>query len=217
MHDLPATTEAPPFGARRLLLFGTGSLSVAFLPWWVTWLRTAYPALEVRTVVTRSAQRFVSRHALTALAGQAVPLDAWPDERDEPVPGPVHVDYASWPDAIAVYPATFHFLARFALGLADTPMLLALQTTAAVVGVAPAVPPGAVDSFTYRRHLAALARRPNTTVAGPVEGRSAHTRDRAIGTAAPLPVLLANLELVRRSAGGNHTGELRKDAIPWPG
>jgi hypothetical protein len=217
MLEVPATADAPEFGARRLLVFGTGSLAAAFLPWWINWVRLAYPALELRMVVTRSAERFVSRHALTALAGLAVPLDVWPNEHDEPVPGSVHVEYATWPDAIAVYPATFHFLARFAAGLADTPMMLALQTTAAVVGVAPAVPPGAVDSFSYRRHLAVLAKHPNTTVVTPREGRSAHTGDLAMGTAAPLPVLLSQMELLRRSGSGHADAiDVRRiEAAPW--
>jgi hypothetical protein len=208
--------DAPPFGPKRLLLFGTGSIAVAFLPWWINWLREAYPVLELRTVITASAQRFVSRHALTALAGAAVPLDVWPTERDEPVPGSVHVEYATWPDAIAVYPATFHCVARLATGLADTPMLLALQTTAAVVGVAPSVPPGAVDSYTYRRHVGALARRPNTTVASPVRGRSAHTGDQAVGTAAPLPALLAQMELIRRGGEPDaHRDRADRGDQPW--
>jgi hypothetical protein len=172
--------------------------------------------LELRTVITASAQRFVSRHALTALAGAAVPLDVWPTERDEPVPGSVHVEYATWPDAIAVYPATFHCVARLATGLADTPMLLALQTTAAVVGVAPSVPPGAVDSYTYRSHVGALARRPNTTVASPVRGRSAHTGDQAVGTAAPLPALLAQMELIRRGGEPDaHRDRADRGDQPW--
>src|SRR5689334_18460070 len=84
MRDAPDIADAPPFGAKRLLLFGTGSITVSFLPWWVTWLREAYPALEFRTVITASAARFVSRHTLTALTGTVVPLDVWPTERDEP-------------------------------------------------------------------------------------------------------------------------------------
>jgi hypothetical protein len=218
MRELPDTADAPPFGAKRLLLFGTGSIAVAMLPWWINHLRQAYPELEVRTVITSSAQRFVSRHTLTALSGAAVPLDVWPTERDEPVPGSMHVEYATWPDTIAVYPATLHCVARLATGLADTPMLLALQITTAVVGVAPSLPPGAVDSYTYRRHLAALTRRPNTTVANPVPGWSVHTGDQSIGTAAPLPALLAQMELIRRAGNpddrrdrAERTGQDRED------
>lgn len=217
MSDPLAAAAAPPFGAERLLLFVTGSLSATFVPWWVNWLRPSYPALELRVVMTRSAQRFVSRHALTALTERTVALDTWPGDEDEPVPGSVHVEYATWSDAIAVYPATFHFLSRYATGLADTPMLLALQCTSAVVGVAPAVPPGAVESPGYRQHVAALARRSNTTIVDPQEGRSAHTGELAVGTAGPLPVLLSQMELLRRSgANGRRAREPRpKETIAW--
>ena len=216
MDESTSAAAVPEFGARRLLLFGTGSIGAAFLPWWVNWLTAAYPDLELRVVVTRSAQRFVSRHALTAFARQHVSLDQWPDEHDEPVPGSVHVEYATWPDAIAVYPATFHFLARLATGLADTPMMLALQCTSAVVGVAPAVPPGAVRSAAYGAHIAALARRPGITVAAPMNGRSAHTGDVGVGAAAPLPVLLRQMELLRRSGDQQANGRARpEEAGAW--
>jgi Flavoprotein len=198
VNELPPAGQAPAFGAERLLLFGTGSLGVTLLPWWVDWLGMAYPHLEVQVVVTRSALRFVGRHSLGAVTRRGVAVDAWPGEPDEPVP---HMEYATWPDAIAVYPATFHFVARFTVGLADTPMTLALQCTSAVVGVAPALPPGAAESFGYRQHLAALSRRPNVTVAHPIGGQSAHTGGASMGTAAPLPVLLYQMEMLRRSNG----------------
>jgi hypothetical protein len=198
--------DPPAFDAERLLLFGTGSLRVAQLPGWVDWLRVTYPATDLRIVLTRSAQRFVSRQALAATTRRPVALDVWPDGDGDSVPDSTHVEYASWPDAIAVYPATFNFLARFATGLADTPMLLALQCTTAVIGMAPSVPPGAVTSHAYRAHLAALARRPNVTVLAPVMGVSAHTGAIGIGVAGPLPSLLRRLETLRRGRGTSAAG-----------
>ena len=71
---------APPFGARRLLLVGTGAISIVQLPFWLNWLGTTYPDLEVQVVLTRSGERFVSRHAISALT-RLVPLDdRWPEE-----------------------------------------------------------------------------------------------------------------------------------------
>lgn len=192
-------TEVPVLGARRLLLYGTGSLGVAFLPSWVSWLRSSYTDIELRIVLTHSAERFVTRQSVAALAGQNVQLDVW---TDEPAPASPHVDLATWPDMIAVYPASFNLLGRFATGLADTPMTLALQCTAAVIGVAPAVPPGAVNSIGYRQHRAALAQRPNVTVADPVPGLSVHTGRRDAWVAALLPVLLRQMESLRRQLAG---------------
>ncbi|MEU4408992.1 flavoprotein [Streptosporangium sp. NPDC023963] len=184
-------TSAPPFGAERLLVLATGSLGAAFLPYWLNWLRHGYPRLEVRVVLTRSAERFVTRQSVAAITGRDVPLDVWPQD---PEPGSPHVEYASWPDTVLVYPATYHFLSRFAGGCGDTPALLALQCTSALIGIAPALPPGAAGSYAYRRNLAALKDRPNVVVADPVPTLSTHTRERDALAAAPLSALIEQLE-----------------------
>lgn len=192
--ELPA--DPPLLRAERLLVFGTGSLAVTFLPYWLNWLKLLYPQLEVRVVVTASAERFVTRQALASVLGREVPVDAWPDH---PRPGAPHVDYASWPDTVLVYPATYHFLGRFANGLGDTPMLLALQCTSAMVGIAPALPPGGGDSFAYLRHRALIEERPNVAFADPVPGFSAHTGEPTRLAAASLPELIERVE-ERRAA-----------------
>ncbi|MFF6774200.1 flavoprotein [Streptomyces sp. NPDC012637] len=168
-----ATADAlvvPPFGIRRLLLVVTGSTTAAGLPQWLTWLRQGYPGLTVRVVMSRSAQRFVTPLSLGLRADGPVDTDAW-EECDEAR----HVEYAQWAEAVLVYPATFHFTARLALGLADTPALLALQCTDALVAVAPSLPPGGFDSPAFRRHWAELASRPNVVLVPPVPGYSLTT------------------------------------------
>ncbi|MER6178216.1 flavoprotein [Streptosporangium sp. NPDC001681] len=184
----------PPFHAERLLILATGSLGAAFLPYWLNWLRRSYRSLDVRVVVTRSAERFVSRQAIAALIGKDVPVDAWPDV---PAPESPHADYAIWPDTVMVYPATYHFLGRFANGLADTPMLLALQCTSALIGIAPALPPGATRSYAYQQHRAAIEGRPNVVVVDPVPVLSTHTRGRDALGAAPLSTLIERLAELR--------------------
>ncbi|MFF3333702.1 flavoprotein [Streptomyces sp. NPDC002888] len=186
---------APPFGAERLLLVGTGAVQVALLPTWINWLRVSYPELDVRIVVTRSAERFVSRTALSAIGGTEVLLDTWPED---PNAGALHMELAEWADAVAVYPATVHFVSRFALGLTDTPVQLALQCTRAPIAVAPALPPGCRDNPVLTGHLQSLATRPNITVIPTVTGRSVST-DRPDGASPPpLPVVLDRLERLRR-------------------
>ncbi|MEU5317494.1 flavoprotein [Streptomyces sp. NPDC021056] len=209
----------PPFGARRLLYVGTGSIGVAHAPYWVTLLRLGYPELGLRVVMTRSAERFVSRGALAPMAGGEVLLDAWPDG---PVQSALHVELAEWADAVIVQPATLHFLARFARGLADTPVLLALQCTTVPIVLAPALPPGAVESVAYRRHLAALAERPNVAVVPPVPGTSATTGRKDASAAAGLPDLLRAAEdlrmrLARGGRGGRTTDSpTARDHPPLP-
>lgn len=188
MPDEPAHAEGvPPFRARRLLIVGSGALGVAFLPFWLNWLRGAYPELETRVVLTRTAERFVTREALTAIGGAPALQDRWPEGTTG---GARHVEWAGWPEAIAVYPAGMHYIARLALGLGDAPSLLALQCTGAVVGIAPSLPPGATEhGHALRGHLATLEER-GVVIAPPHAGRSATTGQDDAAVAAPLPVLL---------------------------
>ncbi|MET8054784.1 MULTISPECIES: flavoprotein [unclassified Streptosporangium] len=194
MSEAGQPQSAPSFRAERLLVLVTGSLNATFVPYWFNWLRLFYPCLDIRAVVTRSAERFVTRQSLASILNKDVPLDVWPDV---PKPGSPHVDYASWPDTVLVYPATYHFLSRFANGFGDTPMLLALQCTSALIGIAPAVPPNAIRSYAYQQHQAAIKARPNVAFVDPVLGISAHTREESVAAAAPLPTLIERLEKLR--------------------
>lgn len=194
----PVSPSVPAFTVSRLLLVGSGSLGVSDLPFWIDWLRYAYPRMSQRVVLTRSAERFVTRAALAARAGCDVDVDVWPAEPTWPAR---HVEWADWAEAIVVYPATFHFVARLALGLADSPALLTAQCTTAVVGLAPALPPGGPTSAGYEMHRAALAKRPNVVVAPPRPAISV-TTGRADGwSAAPLPDLLRLVERRRNQPG----------------
>lgn len=183
---------------RRLLLVGTGALGVSSLPGWLGWLRESHPQIETRVALTRQAATFVAPAALTAIGGRPLFHDVWPSEPQVTAP---HVDLADWPDAVAVFPATFHFVSRLALGLADTPVMLALQCTAAPIGLAPALPPGGYQSHAFRSHLAALHARPQVVVAEPEWGRSVTTGRLERSTAAPLPTLLDLIEKHRRNLG----------------
>ncbi|MFF0560642.1 flavoprotein [Streptomyces sp. NPDC020472] len=193
------TAQAPEFSARRLLIVGTGALGVSSLPGWLGWLRETYPETETKVLLTRQAATFVSPAALTAIGGRPVLHDVWPTEPEVAAP---HVRLGEWADAIAVYPATFHFVSRFATGLADTPAMLALQCTTAPIGIAPALPPGGYESHAFRSHLAALGHRPNVVVAAPEPGRSVTSGRVEASTAAPLTTLLPLIEELRAKAGG---------------
>ncbi|MGW7548367.1 flavoprotein [Streptomyces sp. NPDC054770] len=159
----------PRTGARNLLLVATGSISAAYLPASLTWLRLTYPQICTRVVVTRSAERFVSREALSAITGNEVCPDTWPQG---PRAEALHVEWGQWAHATVVFPATYHFVARLALGLADSPALLAVQCGRGPVGIAPALPPGGWESPAMAGHVAALRRRPRTVVADPLPARS---------------------------------------------
>ena len=180
----------PPLAAERLLMIASGALGVAFLPFWVNWIRASYPATELRLVLTRSAEHFVTRGALDPLLPTPSIPDRWPDD---PASTALHVELAEWPDAVVVHPATFHFTARLALGLADSPALLALQCTSAPIAVAPALPPGGVQSHAHAQHLAALHARPNLVVVPPVPAMSVTTGRPDAWMAAPIPEVVRML------------------------
>ena len=188
------TGAVEPVGVRRLLVIGTGSVTAAHLPFWASWLKVGHPGTEVRYVLTGAATRFVAREALVAIGGCDVLADRWPDE---PEPRARHVDLAQWPDAVVVLPATLNYLARLALGLGDSPSLLALQCTQAAIALAPALPPGGAESAAYAEHSAKLRARRNVVVVPPHPGRSTTTGKREAWAPASFPEVLAAADGLR--------------------
>lgn len=187
-------TESEPMGIRRLLVIGTGSVTAAHLPYWASWLKISFPEIEVRFVLTEAATKFVTRAALVAIGGCEVLTDRWPDEPERRAR---HVDLAQWPDAIVVLPATLNYLARLAIGLGDSPSVLALQCTKAVIALAPALPPGGTTSTAYTDHTARLRARRNVVVLPPHIGRSTTTGKREAGVPAYFPEVLAAADRLR--------------------
>jgi len=185
---------AEPVGTRRLLVIGTGSVTAAHLPFWASWLKVGHPGTEVRYVLTGAATRFVTREALVAIGGGEVLADRWPDE---PEPRARHVDLAQWPDAVVVLPATLNYLARLAIGLGDSPSVLALQCTRAAIALAPALPPGGAESAAYAEHTAKLGARRNVIVVPPHPGRSTTSGKREAWAPASFPDVLAAADRLR--------------------
>jgi phosphopantothenoylcysteine synthetase/decarboxylase len=168
----------------RLFLIGSGSLVASMLPYALRSLLARERGLDVRVGLTSSACRFVTPRALAMISGSPVVIDTWSETGDSP--SAEHVDLVEWADAFVVYPATAHLVARFSLGLCDTPFLTALASTRAPVGIAPNVPPGLTDNPAFRRHVQELAERPNVVVAPTHVGTSATTGRPGDGAAGPL-------------------------------
>lgn len=214
MADKPASqpaqtsTAQPEFTGRRLLLIASGAVNSIHLPYWLTWMRSKHPDVTVKVVATRSAQRFVTLQALSALTSHQAISDAWPDD---PLPTALHVELAEWADSVAVYPASLHYMARAALGMGDSPSLLALHSTAAPVVLAPSLPPRVEDNPAYIQHLKALAERPNVSVAPTQPGVSMTTGRRDGRTAPPLPVVLGELERLRKTLPATSGEEIQKN------
>lgn len=192
----------PALGVRRLLLVTTGTASTAFLPFWLNWLRDGYPDLQVRAAMTASAQRFVTAQTVSLLLGIDVTHDCWPDQAR---PRALHVELAEWAEASAVFPASAHFITRLALGICDTPVMMALQCTSRPIGLAPSVPPGLEANPVYRAHLKALGRRPNVAICRTIVGRGATTGRNEPGVAAPMWELIRLIEKRRLALAGTES------------
>ncbi len=92
--------------------------------------------IEVRCVLTRAAEQFVTPLAVAALSGEKVYQHLF-DLTDETEMG--HISLSRWADVILVAPATAHLMARAAQGMADDLATTLLLATDAPVLMAPAM------------------------------------------------------------------------------
>jgi len=91
---------------------------------------------NVRVIMTKSAQGFVTPATFQALSRNPVHTDTF----DEPDPTKIaHIDVADWADFIIVAPATANVIAKMANGIADDMLSTTLLATNAPVYIAPAM------------------------------------------------------------------------------
>jgi phosphopantothenoylcysteine decarboxylase / phosphopantothenate---cysteine ligase len=88
----------------------------------------------VDVVLTRGAREFIGSATFEGITGRRVRSEVWEDISDG-----THVNLGRAADAIVVYPATAHTLARLALGLADDLLTTAVLAHGGPVIVAPAM------------------------------------------------------------------------------
>lgn len=122
------------FEKRNVLLGVTGSIA-------------AYKAVElarilvsrgydVRTVMTSSAQKFVTPLTFQSVTGNAVITDFWEAQDVENIE---HIEVADWAEAIVIAPATADVIAKLAAGYAETPLLATTLASKAKLVLAPAM------------------------------------------------------------------------------
>lgn len=91
---------------------------------------------EVRVIMTRGAQEFITPLTLQALSGKPVHTDLLDAEAEL---GMGHIELARWADLLLVAPATADLLARLAAGRADDLLTTVALATAAPRLLAPAM------------------------------------------------------------------------------
>ena len=91
---------------------------------------------EVRVIMTKNAERFVTSNTLAALSKYPVLDDLWSKENEGSIP---HVHLARWTELALVVPATANFIAKMANGIADDAASTTILATAAPKLVIPAM------------------------------------------------------------------------------
>jgi phosphopantothenoylcysteine decarboxylase/phosphopantothenate--cysteine ligase len=137
---------------------------------------------DVQVVMTSAAQQFVTATTLQALTGKPVYTDAWGAAGSAQVANAMpHIDLTRGVDAIVVAPATAHFIARAAQGLADdllSTLVLARNRTTTALLVAPAMNVEMWDHPATRRNVTQLVA-DGAMILGPAIG------DQACGEVGP--------------------------------
>jgi phosphopantothenoylcysteine decarboxylase/phosphopantothenate--cysteine ligase len=129
---------------------------------------------QVQAVMTPAAQQFVGTATLQALTGRPVYTDAWGDgaQVDNAMP---HIELTRGADGVIVAPATAHFLAKTAHGLADdllSTLVLARNRGTTALLVAPAMNVEMWDNPATQRNVEQL-RRDGVVFLGPAVGAQA--------------------------------------------
>ncbi len=168
---------------------------------------SAYKALEltrllrkagarVTPVLTAGGARFVTPHALQAIAGEPVHQDLWSLQGEADVG---HIRLARMADLVAVVPASADFLARMAHGLADDLASTVLLATDRPVLVAPAMNWAMWAHPATRANMAALASR-GVRVIGPNDGAMAEAESGPGRLAEPAEIFAAIAGLLEPGA-----------------
>lgn len=124
---------------------------------------------DVRVVMTRGAQAFVTPLTFQALSGKPVHTELLDAAAEA---GMGHIELARWADLVLVAPATADFIARVAHGLADDLLATVCLATAAPLVLAPAMNQQMWASRAVQANCAILRER-SVRLVGPESGSQA--------------------------------------------
>jgi len=180
---------------KRILLGVTGGIAAYKSAELARRLRDA--GAEVRVVMTRGAQEFITPLTMQAVSGHPVHLHLLDVDTEA---GMGHIALARWADVVLIAPASANFLSRLAQGRAEDLLTTVCLATAAPLAVAPAMNQQMWANAATQANLAILRRR-GVHALGPADG------SQACGEVGPGRMLEPN-ELVTRTAALFASGAL---------
>lgn len=154
--------------ARRILLGVTGGIAAYKSAELVRLLKKA--GHEVRVVMTRGAEAFVTPLTFQALSGEPVRTSLLDPEAEA---GMGHIELAKWAEQVIIAPASADFIARLAQGMADDLLTTVCCATEAPVAVAPAMNQAMWRNARTQRNIRLLQEDPQVVLWGPDQGAQA--------------------------------------------
>ncbi|KMQ76601.1 bifunctional phosphopantothenoylcysteine decarboxylase/phosphopantothenate--cysteine ligase CoaBC [Marinobacter subterrani] len=154
--------------ARRILLGVTGGIAAYKSAELVRLLKKA--GHEVRVVMTRGAEAFVTPLTFQALSGEPVRTSLLDPEAEA---GMGHIELAKWADQVIIAPASADFIARLAQGMADDLLTTVCCATVAPIAVVPAMNQAMWGNARTQRNIRLLEEDPQVELWGPDQGAQA--------------------------------------------
>lgn len=184
--------------AKRILLGVTGGIAAYKSAELVRLLKKS--GHEVRVVMTRGAEAFITPLTFQALSGEPVRTSLLDPEAES---GMGHIELAKWADHIVVAPASADFIARLAQGMADDLLTTLCCATEAPIAIAPAMNQAMWSNGRTQRNIALLESDPQVSLWGPDQG------DQACGDVGPGRMLepAALHDMIGGTASGPLTGK----------
>ena len=158
---------------RKILIGVSGGIAAYKTAQLIRLLRGA--DAEVRVVMTRAAEQFITPMTLQALSGQPVRQSLF-DPAHEAAMG--HIELARWADLIVVAPASADCMARMVAGMADDLLTTICLASEVPIALAPAMNQGMWRNIATQQNVQTLAQR-GLRLWGPAEG------DQACGESGP--------------------------------
>tara|TARA_R110002111_G_scaffold68955_7_gene111686 strand:+ start:1031 stop:2230 length:1200 start_codon:yes stop_codon:yes gene_type:complete len=153
---------------RKILLGITGGIAAYKSAELVRLLKKA--GYEVRVVMTRGAEAFVTPLTFQALSGEPVRTSLLDPEAEA---GMGHIELAKWADQVVIAPASADFVARLAQGMADDLLTTVCCATESPIAVAPAMNQAMWSNGRTQRNIRLLEDDPQITLWGPDQGEQA--------------------------------------------